>query len=343
MNAPSDGELAIDDAEWSAFVAGRPEATPFHHPSWAQALAECYGFRAFALVARGPDGAIAAGLPVVEVRRLRTRRWVSLPFTDVCEPLGGEPDRAALVAALDRRAREGGVRDLEVRGRVPPDAGALEPYTRGVVHVLDLEPGWESVRRSFGSQARRGLERSQRDGVVVRRGTARDDLLSTFYGLHLTTRRRQGVPIQPKRFFSVLWERVLEPGLGFVLVAEDRGELVAAAVFLAWNRRLVYKFGASDPRRLKSRPNHAIFGDAIRGACDEGMATLDFGRTDEQNEGLRAFKAGWGSVEQQLVYSTWRPPTHSVDVPAQVLGAVIRRSPEWVCRVAGERLYRYTA
>ena len=31
----------LQDPRWVAFVTSHPSALPFHHPSWAQMLAEC--------------------------------------------------------------------------------------------------------------------------------------------------------------------------------------------------------------------------------------------------------------------------------------------------------------
>jgi CelD/BcsL family acetyltransferase involved in cellulose biosynthesis len=170
-------------------------------------------------------------------------------------------------------------------------------------------------------------------------------MLDSFYSLHLATRRRQGVPIQPRRFFQLLWDRVLARGGGELLVAEAGGHALAAAVFLRRGGRIVYKFGASDSSSWDLRPNHAIFWEAIRAGCETGAEELDFGRTDLGNDGLRAFKAGWGTVERPLVYTFVgaQPRGGGSGTAHRALGAVIRRSPPAVCRVLGERLYRYAS
>src|SRR4051794_41068573 len=89
--------LALDDPAWAALVAGSPAAPPFHHPAWAQVLADAYGYRAFVLAeAGGDDGGPVAGAPFLEVRSLAgRRRWISLPFTDSCPPLAPDPDAFA--------------------------------------------------------------------------------------------------------------------------------------------------------------------------------------------------------------------------------------------------------
>ena len=72
-------------------------STPFHDPAWAQLVADCYGFDAFAAALIAEDGEIRAGAPMVAVRHLGRRpRWVSLPFTDYCPPLAASPHRRSL-------------------------------------------------------------------------------------------------------------------------------------------------------------------------------------------------------------------------------------------------------
>jgi hypothetical protein len=120
---------------------------------------------------------------------------------------------------------------------------------------------------------------------------------------------------------------------------------VAAAVFLAWNGNLIYKFGASDPAAWAARPNNLLFWEVIRSAVENGDRTLDFGRTDLDQEGLRTFKSGWGAAEEPLTYSyvsTGRPPSGPPRSPS-VLSAAIRSSPSWFGRLLGELLYRIAA
>jgi CelD/BcsL family acetyltransferase involved in cellulose biosynthesis len=83
--------VSPDDPRWLAFLSASPGATPFHHPAWARTISATYGLRPFAVVLTAGDK-VLAGLPAIETRSLlRTRRWVSLPFTDACGPLAITP------------------------------------------------------------------------------------------------------------------------------------------------------------------------------------------------------------------------------------------------------------
>jgi CelD/BcsL family acetyltransferase involved in cellulose biosynthesis len=338
--------LDLTDPSWGGFVAKHPVATPFHHPDWAQLIADCYGFRGFALVTRDATGAIRAGLPMVEVRHLHTApKWVSLPFTDYCPPLASAPkEHEELAAALEQASFAVGVRRVEVRG---PLAGSASGAT-ALRHVLALSDDPAEVYAGFHrSQVKRNIRRAEREGLTVRLATRPEDLVGTFYRLHLRTRRRQGVPVQPRRFFRLLWDNVINTGLGSVLIAEASAQPIAAAVFLAWNGTVIYKFGASDAAFWSLRPNHVLFWHAIRVACEEGYRWFDFGRTDVGQSGLRDFKLSWGATEESLVYRMLGGKPEQVSVgdgmATRVLGPVIRHGPLLVCRAVGETLYRYVA
>jgi CelD/BcsL family acetyltransferase involved in cellulose biosynthesis len=130
------------------------------------------------------------------------------------------------------------------------------------------------------------------------------------------------------------------------LIVEAAGQPIAAAVFLAWNETVIYKFGASDEGSWSLRPNHLLFWHAIRTACEQGYRWFDFGRTDLGHEGLRTFKLSWGAVEEPLCYGMvgGTPEAASSEGRAsRMLRPVIRHGPLLLCRAFGETLYRYVA
>ncbi len=336
--------IDVGHPEWARFVARHPAATCFHQPAWAALIAGCYGFRAFVVVHRDGAGTVVAGLPLVEVRRpAGPRRWICLPFTDECGPLAAaEGSAAALLRDADGLRRRMGVADLVVRQAVPvPEFSARDV---AVTHRLALGDPPQGAPRRRGS-VRRAIAAADRAGVRVRFGERRTDLLEEFYRLHVLTRRRQGVPVQPRRYFDLLWTSMIEPGNGVVALAEQRGEVIAGAVFLTGGRTVTYKYGASDDRFWPVRPNHAVMARAIDWAADRGFGWFDFGRSDLDNPGLVRFKETWGATTTPLTYaSAGGDVDYGGPQRARVLlGAVIRRSPPAACRALGEMLYRFAA
>jgi CelD/BcsL family acetyltransferase involved in cellulose biosynthesis len=335
--------FALDDPRWTEFVGSCDAATPFHHPAWAGVLADTYGFRPFVLATAAGDRRPLAGAPFIEVRTLaRRRRWISLPFTDRCPPLSFDSPSEQRLLSLLSRAREClDAPPIEVRSSVV--ASGWDASASAVLHVLELDQDLERLRRRFSrSQVIRNIKRAEREGVTVRAATSRGDL-DAFYALHVRTRRRQGVPVQPYRFFELLWTRMIRVGLGSILLASSGGAPLAGALFLNWNQATVYKFGASDPEGWPRRPNHALFWAAIQAAVARGDRWFDFGRTDLANSGLRAFKSSWGAEERPLVYSRCAGEPHGEGLCKRVLATAIRRGPPWLCRRIGESFYRYAA
>ena len=336
--------LSLNDPDWLNFVTNEPLSTPFHHPKWASMIADCYGFDAFALALRAQDGErrLIAGIPVIETKApiRRDRRWSSLPFTDVCAGLVDGGGGALFARGIETSMQESGVGEMEVAGGVPGVRG-LES-ARYVQHVLHLEKDAKAVASRFRSSVRRSV-RTGRSGELSLRRASGSELLDAFYGLHLMTRRRLGLPTQPHRFFRKLADEVLCDGLGHVAVVEKNKEAVAAAIFLTWNGSVVYKYGASDPTAWNLRPNHLIFADEIEAACLRGDHAFHFGRTDVDDVGLRRFKASWGADELPLTYVQFGKKRAEGSPPPELIRALIRHSPLFVTRSLGEALYRYVA
>jgi CelD/BcsL family acetyltransferase involved in cellulose biosynthesis len=336
--------LDIGDDQWARFVSAHPRATCFHRPEWVRLIADCYRYPAFALVQRDPAGMIEAGLPLIEVRLpTRPRRWLALPFSDECGPLvraGGSAADFLRQADMLRSAQ--GVADLQVRADV--DLGPARTVQVGVTHALALRPAGDPAPPRARASVRRHIAAAQRAGVQVRYGEAVQDV-EHFYRLHAQTRRRQGVPVQPRRYFRMLWERMIEPGHGVVVLASTGAAVVAGAVYLHGGGTVTYKYGASDQRYWSLRPNHAVMAFAIAWAVERGCSSFDFGRTDLGNEGLMRFKASWGAAPRPLRYtsSAGGGGAGAGRTLQATMAPVIRRSPAFVCRGLGELLYRYAA
>ena len=228
-----------------------------------------------------------------------------------------------------------------------PARGCDAPRARRGARAPPLGSDPDELRHRFKKQTWQKVRQAERQGLRVRVATRAEDLLDTYYKLHLATRRRQGVPCQPRRFFARLWKNVLEPGHGFLLVAEHEGRAAGGAVFLAGSPTLVYKYSASHPELWGLRPNNLMLWTAMQWGSSIAAQQLHFGRSDADNQGLRAFKSGWGAEERPLVYATIgaekRGSLPHVPGLGRAVEFAIRSSPPIVCRTLGEALYRFAA
>jgi CelD/BcsL family acetyltransferase involved in cellulose biosynthesis len=333
-------KVSLDDAAWLKLVGDDPAATPFHHPAWTETLASTYQRDAYGLILELAGGGIVA-LPTVSMRS----RLVSLPFTAWCAPLTGGPiDPDELDDALDSLRRAERLATMEIRGEVSGPSGFGVPS--GFRHELPLCDDFAATAVDFNeSRVLEKLRRADREGVEVHRGATTRSLLDDFYPLHVATRHRLGMPVQPRRFFTALGERMLERGLGFTVTGVVSGTPVASALFLAWNGRLACKLSATDRDHQDVGATEAVIGEAIRWGCENDYRSLDFGRTDSKAEGQRTFRLSWGSVEHELTYTRFaeRLPQSGSGGTADLLAHALRRSPESVTRAVGAAADRHTA
>lgn len=339
--------LSPSDRRWMDLVASSREADIFYHPAWSGMLAECYGYSPLVLSLVDRGGEIIAGLPLMEVDKLPTgRRVVALPFSDFCQPLLRDATCAGQMAdAIQTWRRECGWPQVEVRWPLPSRSGAYvgQGFFR---HVTRLESDAEQVYGRFKkTQVQQCIRQAIKAGVVVVEAQTWEDI-QVYYDLHVRTRKRLGVPTQSIRLFRLLWEQLLSKGFGFVLLAYADSKAVAGAVFLNWNQVLTYKFSASDPVHWPLRPNHAVLWRAIRWGCENGYRLFDWGRTDLDDTGLRAFKNGWGTAEHALSYTVLadKPPRDRFSPRARaILALLIKHLPLWANRSIGGLLYGHFA
>lgn len=333
--------LDPSDGRWIAFTASRPQANIFHHPAWLSSLTECYGYRPFVVVVCDPFGQLRAGLPMMEIDSpLTGRRWVSLPFTDHCAPLyDGAESLGKLMDTIASLSRDDETPRIELRW-APASLPDIRCYSHHVLHTIQLSEDIERVGSHIHHMHERNIRVASQRGVRIELGQEQEDL-DRFYCLHLLTRRQQGVPIQPRRFFDLLARSLVGRALGFVLTAYKDDECLAAAVFLHWQKTLTYKYGASSSQGLSLRPNNLLFWEGIRWGCENGYTVFDMGRTGLDNTGLRQFKSRWGAEEQPLTYATFSeaPPSPTGGKLMALMQTVIRHSPPLVCRMTGELLY----
>lgn len=336
----------IADPNWLGLLARSPAALIFHHPQWLALLQRQYGYDLYACCVE-EGGEIAAGIPVARIEsRLTGKRLVSLPFSDICPPVlapgAGSTVLRALGEALAHECQRTGI-ELTVHAPVPAAPGAFVQH-RFFRHLLPLSDDPAEIEGNFSkSQVRRGIKKARREGLRAERRTDAE-ALDTFYSLHMLTRKKLGVPTQPKGFVRRFGE-LFDAGLGCVELILDGDRAIAAAVFLIYNGTVNYVYGASDVRELGKRPNNLLFSEVVRWACEAGFHTLDFGRTDIDNEGLRSFKRSWGTREEPLSYTYFAEtePPLKWQLRDRVMNATIRRSPPTVSRVVGELLYRHFA
>ena len=217
--------------------------------------------------------------------------------------------------------------------------------------ALDDGPG-VLYSRLHKSCVQRRIKKSEREGVEIREGHSIEDL-RVFHKLNLETRRRQGMPSQPYRFFRNLLRNFEDSGELKMLFAEYRGRTVGSLLLIGYRAAsgnsggldtLYYKYGASVSKYFYLGFNPALFWKAITLAGEQGYSRLDLGRASDTDEkSLGEFKLHLGAEKSPLhYYSTSKAYAAAGKSPMVLLaGKCIKASPPWLSGLTGRLFYRY--
>ena len=127
-----------------------------------------------------------AGLPALQAPRApgrRSRRWVSLPFTDSLAPLTATTAEEDGLGALIEAWRVGhGIDRVEFRG---PIVGAHPAPVTAYTHRLGLDPDFACVEKRFAASVRRNIRASEKRGVEVVRIASEQDFMAAYWPLHV--------------------------------------------------------------------------------------------------------------------------------------------------------------
>jgi len=321
----------------------------FHHSSWLNVLKNSYGFDVKVINSQSSviNSQLSVsnqmlnfnGIPFVIKKSSRKVRYISLPFSDyVSLPHSVEENDMIISKILNSNP------EVEIEIRDKYEGNGFESKLVGYKHLLLLSMSEEELFNSFKkTQVQQPIQKSSRDGLTSEIRVDYKSVLK-FYQLHLLTRKKLGVPIQPKKFFYHFWNEIINKKMGYVVLVYLKDIIISSGVFAGFNKVLTYKFSASNPGYLNYRPNNLMLWTAIQEAKRRGFEVFDFGRTDLETEGLRKFKLGWGTVEEPLYYSYYpKIPDDSKFkfVKDKIVAPIIKYSPKFVCRLSGELLYKY--
>jgi CelD/BcsL family acetyltransferase involved in cellulose biosynthesis len=340
------------DARWDAYVASHPRATVYHTSAWIRIVCEIGRYPSLCLI-HEDDGPVTGILPLAAVEsRLTRRRVCTLPFSDECSALADTAQVAhgLLAEARAMRAQRGDAY-YEMRGAPALRDGSdgpvegFAPSGHFYAYSLPLQADLDAVLATFSKKAvRYMISRGQKLGVVIRAGDARD--VAAFYRLYVRTRRRHGVPPQPRRLFDLVLERLQESPRASLYFAEHEGRPIAAAITIRYNRTTYLKYEVVDETQRHLAPIHPLLWKSIEDAVAAGDRAYDFGRTAADNPGLNEFKGRWGTTRVELPYY-FDPPGEGLSVVKsdslkyRLFTTAFRRLPETWAVPIGERIFRH--
>lgn len=280
---------ASDEPLWQAYVDSHPDATFYHTLAWRDILYNEYRFEPVYLMAKDNERVVGV-FPLFLVKNLRGRRLVSLPFSIYGGPVG---DAGEVVSALIEKSveivRDGAASSLEIRPHkaIGDDVG-LVSSEYGIGTTVDLSVGVDELWK--GLTDRNDINRAVREGLEFKLSDGEG--FEDFYGLHLMTRKRLGLPTPSIRYYRSFFEKM--PGLVKLGLVEKEGIPVAGGVFFAYKNDILYALGASDHRYLRCRPNDLLLWEMAKWGGENGFKVFDLGPTPFSDKGLLHFKEKWG-------------------------------------------------
>ena len=336
----------LTDPRWDELVERHPAASAFHRRGWLEALQQTYGYRPFALTSASPGEPLSDGIVACRINSWLTgTRLVSLPFADHCDPLVGDSgDAQRLMSGLVEECKRQHCKYLELRplGASEDLGNEFQAGESFYFHKLDLSPRLEQLFKNLSKDSiQRKIKKAEKEQVVYEVGRS-EDFIQTFYHLLLITRRRHQLPPQP-----IAWFRNLARSMGEALhirVARKNGAPIAALLTLRHSGRIIYKYGCSDGAFHQLGGMPFLFWKLIEEGKATGAESLDFGRSEIDNEGLVAFKDKFGTEKRTLTYFRY-PQTKKQAATARGDSPLARRLfsilPDGVLSVAGKVLYRH--
>jgi hypothetical protein len=336
----------LRDPRWAKFVEHSPSASVFHSVGWLRALRATYGFEPIAVTTSGQRKELKNVLLFCAVRSWLTgSRFVSLPFSDHCEPLveNGEELRR-LVESVEQIKEQQGVKYVEFRpiGMGLESMGGFQRSSEYCHHLLDLRPSLDTVFRGFHKDCvQRKIRRAEREGLTYETGRTRM-LVHKFYDLFNLARKRHQLPPPPIRWFYNLVECM--GNNASIRIASSGDRPIAGILTLSHGKKVVYKYGGSEAKFHRLGGMQMLFWKTIQEARQAGVEELDMGRSSCDEGGLIIFKDRWAARRAPLTY--WRDPgmARSVADDTWAMGypkRLFAYLPQSALTVVGNILYRH--
>jgi hypothetical protein len=336
----------LRDPRWAALVENHPRSSVFHSMSWLRALQTVYGYEPVVVTTCPPGSSLTNGLVFCCIKSWLTgRRFVSLPFSDHCEPLVDSPDDLdAMLLHMQRDLDKRKWQYIEIRpiSQRPDSQVGLRKTLTYRFHRLDLRKSAQELFHGFHKDCvQRKIRRAEREDLKYEDGNS-EALLQKFYQLMVTTRRRQYLPPQPLAWFRGL---IATFGNDLKIRVASKGDLpVASILTLFHKKRVVYKYGGSIASFNRMGGMALLFWKTIQEAKDRALEELDMGRSATDNLGLIAFKGHWGATGTPLSYWRYPAPRPYEPRPAwqkSLARRLVQASPDLVLETVGTLLYRH--
>ena len=299
LDTDAPGNDALD-----AFARAQPQGSAYHLAAWRRAVAQAYGYRGQALVARRA-GTLVGLLPLSAVSLpFGKPRWISLPFCDLGGPLAESPEVAEALAAHARRdVGSEGAAGLELRCSLESglDDAALEG--RKVRMLLSLPETAAALMQGYPPKLRSQVRKAEKNGLTsdIAGGA---DAVAAFYDIYSRNMRRLGSPPHSRAWFDAIHRHYSAAGDMFIVLVRHEEKAVGAGWVLLCGDKAVIPWASTLADYNPLAPNMLLYWTIQSQLCERGVRQFDFGRST-YGEGTYKFKKQWGALPVALDWREW--------------------------------------
>ena len=191
--------------------------------------------------------------------------------------------------------------------------------------VVDIRPPEKDIRRALQQKWRNCLNRAERNGLTVRRGTG-PDLFTEFSRLYAQMQARKPFTVELNPSFYARVQQTLPSADAFeISIAEFDGRPCAGYVGSFLGDTAVYLLGTTNELGMQQKAAYLLQWESLLAARKRGCHWYDLGGIDpEGNPGVYHFKKGLAGVDVTV------PGPFELE-PSQLTGKIVR---------IGEQIFR---
>lgn len=296
----------LPEEAWRGFLASQPTANIFHTPEMFRVFEQTAGYRPGLWAAADEAGRpLALFTPVAvavlggPLRRLTSR---AVAYGSLLAAPGAAGS-AALPALLAAYRRDVGGRVLFTELRNLADTTAWRPaaeaggfvYEEHLNFLIDLARPAEAIWQDIRSNARRNIQKAQREGVTIAEATEPAQV-GTAYAILSEVYHRLQVPLAAESLFRAAFDILRPAGMFKILLARVAGRDVGVMTLLLYGGTIIYWYTGVDKAYSVYRANDLLVWHALEWGSRNGYRTFDFGGAGKPDEeyGVRDFKAKFG-------------------------------------------------
>ncbi|MCA2005411.1 MAG: GNAT family N-acetyltransferase [Ignavibacterium sp.] len=330
---------------WNEIISKFQAFSFFHTSEWAAVITASYNYEPAYFCFFDSDN-INSIIPAMVVKSKFTgNRLVSLPFSDHCEPLTNSFDEIEqLKEEIFTFCMDGNLKYIEFRSSETKFPFETEFFRTDLRHIIYLEKTDQEIFKNFHDNTKRNIKSAQKEKITIKEENSFEGL-KKFYRLHCITRRKHGLPPQPFSFFRNIFKFIISVSKGTILFAYNNNVPVASVILFHFNKKVLYKFGASLTLGLPKGVNQLLMWEAIKKYIQLGYEEFDFGRTEIEHAGLRRYKLGFGADERMIYTTRYNIATNKFIQPSSnsigLHNRIFNRLPIFVLKIFGNTLYKH--